>query len=138
VRRALSTIAIVVVAVAGVIGLIAFFNSRDPSTTANDHVATSDPGVGAPVAAGALLHAGNVVLSYSDASFTPALRRLASSLGAPDTPALRAAGQAVVLRRDPRAGGVAARALRHSLVVATPSDPRLQDFIERWLGPSGG
>lgn len=135
-RRAAGTLAIVVVAVAGVIGLIAFFNGRDSSTTGGAGAA-ADPGVVAPVSRDVLLRAGNVVLTYSDRSFTPALRRLASGVGAPDTPELRAAGQAVVLRLDPKVGGVAARALRHSLVARSPADARLQDFIERWLGPPG-
>jgi hypothetical protein len=77
---------------------------------------------------------GNIVLSYADAAAAPALRRLASGLGAPDTPELRAAGQAVVLRRDPRAGGIVARAYRHTLTVSSAADGRLQDFIESWLG----
>lgn len=135
-RRVVGTLAIVIVAVAGVIGLIAFFNGRDSSTTGGGGAA-ADPGVAAPVSRDALLTAGNVVLTYSDRSFTPALRRVASGVGAPDTPELRAAGQAVVLRVDPRVGGVSARALRHSLVVRSPADSRLQDFIERWLGPPG-
>jgi hypothetical protein len=132
-RKLAGTAAAVAIAVAGVVGLIAFFNSRDESTTGG--TATRPvPGVTAPAGGGALLKAGNVVLSFSDPAFGPRLTALAESLGAPDTPETRAAGQAVVLRRDPRAGGVAAKAYEHTLRVATPADPQLQDFIERWLG----
>jgi hypothetical protein len=132
-RRALGTIAVLAVAVAGVIALIAFFNGRDSSTTGGAATAPS-PGVVARPGGGAVLRGGNIVLSYADAAVAPALRRLASALGAPDTPELRAAGQAVVLRRDPRAAGIVARAYRHTLTVSSPADGRLQDFIESWLG----
>jgi hypothetical protein len=132
-RKALGTIAVLAVAVAGVIALIAFFNSRDSSTTGGAATAPA-PGVAVQPGGGALVRRGNIVLSYADAAVAPALRRLASGLGAPDTPALRAAGQAVVLRRDPRASGIVARAYRHTLNVSSPADGRLQDFIESWLG----
>ena len=134
-RKALGTIAVLAVAVAGVIVLIAFFNSRDSSTTGG--AAAPAPGVAVQPGGGALVRHGNIVLSYADAAVAPALRRLASGLGAPDTPELRAVGQAVVLRRDPRAGGIVARAYRHTLTVSSPADGRLQDFIESWLGQGG-
>jgi hypothetical protein len=132
-RKAVATLAAVAIAVAGVIGLIAFFNSRDNSTTSDQGV-VSAPGVEEPAGGGVLLERGNVVLTFSDPTFAPKLRSLAADLGAPDTPELRAVGQAVVVRRDPQAGGVVARAQRHSLTVVSPADPRLQDFIEHWLG----
>ncbi len=132
-RRLAGALAIIVLAVAGLFGLLAFFNSRDDSTTGGRTGAPA-PGVAAPAAGGALLKGGNVVLAFSDPTFASRLKALAGSLGAPDTPELRAAGQAVVLRPDPKAGGVIARAYRHTLTVNTPADPRLQDFIERWLG----
>jgi hypothetical protein len=134
-RKLAGTVAVLAVAVAGVVGLIAFFNSRDSSTTSGSGSAAA-PGVAAPAAGGALLRSGNIVLTYSDASFTPKLRALAASVGAPDSPGLRAAGQAVVLRRDPKVGGIVARAFKHTITVASPADGRLQDFIESWLGPA--
>jgi hypothetical protein len=131
-RKLAGTLLAVAIAVVGVIGLIAFFNGRDESTTGGEG---NQPAPGVQRAAGGtLLEQGNVVLRYSDRSFTAALETLASDLGAPDSPELRAAGQAVVLRRDPQAGGVVAEAFEHTLTVATPSDPQLQAFIERWLG----
>lgn len=132
-RKLGATLAAVAIAVAGVIGLIAFFDSRDNSTTGGQGSIPA-PGVEAPASGDALLERGNVVLTFSDPAFAPKLRTLASELGAPDTPELRAVGQAVVIRRAPKAGGVVARGHRHSLTVASPADPQLQDFIERWLG----
>jgi hypothetical protein len=132
-RKLVGTLLAVAIAVVGVIGLIAFFNGRDESTTGGDGTQPA-PGTERTAAGGSLLEQGNVVLRYSDRSLTAALETLASDLGAPDSPELRAAGQAVVLRRDPQAGGVVAEAFEHTLTVATPSDPQLQAFIERWLG----
>ncbi|MDX6666059.1 MAG: hypothetical protein QOG68_2265 [Solirubrobacteraceae bacterium] len=138
-RKVVGTIICIAIAVAGVIGLISFFDSRDSSTTGGGAATLPDPGVTAPAAAGGLVRSGNVVLTFSDPTFAAKLRTLASDLGAPDSPELRAAGQAVVVRRDPKAGGVVATAYKHTLSVASPADTRLQDFIERWLGqPASG
>jgi len=132
-KRIITGLVIVAIAVSGVVGLIAFFNNRDSSTTGGGSTVPA-PGVVTPAATGGLLARGNIELRYSDGSFTARLRALASTLGAPDTPDTRAAGAAVVLKRDPKAGGVIAQAYKHSLTVATPADSRLQDFIESWLG----
>jgi hypothetical protein len=126
-RKIAGTLLAVVIAVAGVIGLIAFFNGRDSSTT-NGPAATPSASVGNGPSDG------NVVLTFSDPSFEPKLLALAEGLGAKDTPALRQAGQAVIVRRDPQAGGVVARAGGHRVVVTDPDSPQLQDFIDRWLG----
>lgn len=134
-RKLAGTLLAVAIAVVGVIGLIAFFNSRDESTTGGDPVQPA-PGTSRAADGDSLVEQGNVVLRYADGSLTPTLEALASDLGAPDSPELRAAGQAVVLRRDPKAGGVVAEAFKHTLTVADPADPRLQAFIERWLGQS--
>ena len=132
-RRLLSGVAVLVIAVAGVFGLIAFLNGRDGSTAGGSEQ-TPVPGVTASAGGGALLRSGNVELTYSDPRFSRALHILTATLGAPDSPELRNAGQAVVVRRDPKVGGVVARAWGHTLTVASPADSRLQDFIESWLG----
>jgi hypothetical protein len=132
-KRIVTGLIIVAIAISGVVGLIAFFNNRDNSTTGGSST-TPAPGVASPAATGGLLAKGNIELRYSDPTFTGKLKALASSLGAPDTPDTRAAGAAVVLKRDPKAGGVVAQAYKHSLTVRTPGDPQLQDFIENWLG----
>lgn len=129
-RKLAGTLLAIAIAVVGVIGLIAFFDSRDPSTTNGEPTATT----AAPASAGALLEQGNVVLRFSDRAFRPKLQALATGLGAPDTPALRAAGQAVVLRAQAGTAGVVAAAYGHTLAARTPDDPQLQAFIEKWLG----
>lgn len=137
-RKLAGTLLAVLIAAVGVFALLAFFNSRDDSTTGDDRPPAA-PGKAESAPRGSLLAQGNVILRYSDTTFTPRLERLARDLGAPDSPELRAAGQAVILRTDPGSGGVVAQAARRTLTVAEPSDPQLQAFIERWLGqgPSG-
>jgi len=130
-RKLAGTLLAVAIAVVGVVGLIAFFNGRDSSTTDREPVATQ---TGTTAGGDALLKSGNVVLRYSDRAFAPRLRALATALGAPDSPALREAGQAVVLRSDPQAAGVVAQAYGHDLTVPAPDDPQLRPFVERWLG----
>ena len=127
-RRAAGTLAAVAIAIAGVIGLIAFFNARDDSTTGS-----RQPGPAA-VNKEALLEAGNIELAYGDKAFRVPLEALAEEIGAPDTPALREAGAAVVLRREPGIAGIVARSFRETFKAPAPDDPRLQDFIERSLG----
>lgn len=133
-RKLAGTLLAVLIASVGVFALLAFFNSRDESTTGSGRPEPA-PGKKAPAPRGSLLAQGNVVLRYSDTTFTPKLEQLARDLGAPDSPELRAAGQAVILRIDPRSGGVVASGAGRTLTVAEPSDPQLQPFIERWLGP---
>lgn len=129
-RKLAGTLLAVVISVVGVVGLIAFFNARDRSTTIN--TSTSPPaaaGPGAPLTA-----AGNVVLRYASPGDRAALQRLAADLGAPDGPQLRAAGQAVVLRRDPAVQGVVGDSSGATRSFAGPDDPALRAFVEEWLG----
>lgn len=132
-RKLAGTILAVAIAVVGVIGLIAFFNARDESTTGGKGTQPA-PGTTRTVPGDSLVERGNVVLRYGDASLKPKLETLASDLGAPDSPELRAAGQAVVLRRDATVAGIVAEAFKHTVTVNDPADPQLQAFIERWLG----
>jgi hypothetical protein len=84
-----------------------------------------------------ILHAlelGDVVLAYSAAAPSAALRRLQERVSGPFDAELAAAGQAVVLARHAGAGPAAALAWRRELRVSNPADPRLQDFAEAWLG----
>jgi hypothetical protein len=80
------------------------------------------------------LENGNVVLVYGGPSPPPGLQALARSLAAPFTPALAAAGQAVILARRPGTVGVIGLAWTHLLRVSTPQDPGLHQFAEYWLG----
>src|SRR4051794_4485238 len=129
-RKLAGTLLAVAIAVVGVIGLIAFFNSRDNSTTSDQRPAATTPASRSESTA--LLRAGNIVVRYRDPADAAPLKRLASDLGAPDTPELRRAGQAVVLRRDTGATGVVAEAYRPVKSFATPQDPGLRAFIEEW------
>ena len=132
VRKVLGTVLAVIIAAAGVIGIIAFFDARDSSTTGG---AAAKP---AKVNSGSVLKEGNVVLTYSDPAYKAPLHDFAAQNG-PDTPVLRAAGGSVIVRHDPHAAGVVARSFSATLQAKSPDDPRLQDFVDRWLGagPSG-
>ena len=119
--------------VVAVVGAIAFFSSRDEGPTDRRPA----PGAVDRGADGALLRAGNVELVYGAAADAARLATLVDALGAADSRALRAAGQAVILRRDPGRLGVLARAWHHRLEVRSAADSRLQDFVETWLGAPG-
>ena len=128
VRRAMGTVLAVVIAIAGVIGLIAFFEARDSSTTGG-----AEPAKPQQLNADNVLKQGNVVLTYSDPSYKTPLKDFSEENG-PDTPVLREAGGAVIVKRDPTAAGVVARSFSATLQAKSPDDPRLQDFVDRWLG----
>jgi hypothetical protein len=121
VRKLAGTLLAVAIAVAGVIGLIAFFNARDDST-AGDQTKTERA---------AATGDGNVVVTFRDPADGRRLRALAEELGAPDTPELRAAGLAVVVEKG---DAITATAGDETVTVGSVGDPALQDFIERWLG----
>ncbi|MFL5924207.1 MAG: DUF3105 domain-containing protein, partial [Gaiellaceae bacterium] len=84
-----------------------------------------------------LLHAlelGDVVIVYPQRTPPAALRRLQDELAGPFDRDLAAAGQAVILNRDPSVEQVTGLAWRHRLRAATPGDPRLREFADFWLG----
>src|SRR5204862_3589951 len=98
-RRAVQAVTVVLAAAAAVgavVGVIAFFTSRDKGSTSTKG---ASPGVVDRTADDPLLRAGNVEFFYASAVDGGRLRALADELGAADTAALRAAGQAVILRR---------------------------------------
>ncbi len=80
------------------------------------------------------LEAGNVIVMYGTAKPPRDLRRLAASVAAPFTPALAAAGQAVILARRPGTHGLVALAWTHLLHVRSAADRQLRSFILFWLG----
>jgi hypothetical protein len=98
------------VALAGVALALWFFTANDGATTSGPAAVApgqrqSDPARYAPA-----LRAGNVVLEVLDARQRTGARALARSVAGPDDPALRAAGQAVILdppTPDPPATGTA-------------------------------
>ena len=84
------------------------------------------------------MKAGNVVLLHSDERLTLELRRLAERIGGPPDPALRAAGQAVLVQQQPNLDvAVTAVTARRMLEAGGPDDPALEAFIEYWLGRTG-
>jgi hypothetical protein len=129
VRRAGAIAAATVLTIAAVLGLLAFFNSRDDATIGER--GANGPGAPAPSATAPELERGNVVLHFDDPADARALRRLAQQYG-PES--LADDGQAVLVRRTPGTRGVAAEAYRRRLEVPRPDDPALREFVEFWLG----
>lgn len=78
---------------------------------------------------------GNVVIMYGTRQPPPGLRKLASTVtGGPFSPALAAAGQAVILARRPGTVGLIGVAWTHLVHVSAPNDSLLGEFAQYWLG----
>ena len=134
--KALAVLATVVLTVLLVAGAAAFFVSRDDATVPRG--AQSGPGEARPAGAEPAVRPGNVVLLHSDERLTLELRRLAERIGGPPDPALRAAGQAVLVEQQPNLDvPVTAVTARRMLEADGPDDPALEAFIEYWLGRTG-
>ena len=80
------------------------------------------------------LELGDVVLVYGSPAPPPQLQAVARANAAPFTPALAAAGQAVILARRPGTRGVVGLAWAHLIRVPGPAAPSLRHFIQYWLG----
>ncbi|MGI9185822.1 MAG: DUF3105 domain-containing protein [Solirubrobacteraceae bacterium] len=80
------------------------------------------------------LELGDVVLFYGGDRPPLGLQALADSIAAPFTPALAAAGQAVILARRPGTNGVLGAAWTRLVQVRTPADPALRSFMLLTLG----
>jgi hypothetical protein len=76
---------------------------------------------------------GDVVIMYGGPSPPPGLQSLATAVASPFTPALAAAGQAVILARRPGTAGLIGLAWAHMVRVAVPQDPLLRQFVAFWL-----
>jgi hypothetical protein len=134
-RRVAVVLSILVLAVAGAVAVMLILNARDDATVHR----SGGPGVKRAAGARPVVARGNVVLLYSDERLTSALRQFALDTGGPATPAVKAAGQAVLVVRQP--------GLRVPVVGVTtdrrldstgPDDPRLRAFVEYWLGRDSG
>jgi uncharacterized protein DUF3105 len=79
------------------------------------------------------LEVGDVVIAYGTRQPPPGLSRLARSAAGPFTPALAAAGQAVILWPRRSTHGLIGLAWARMLRVRTPGS-LLQSFTQRWLG----
>jgi hypothetical protein len=77
---------------------------------------------------------GDVVVLYAGSRPPPELEALARSLAPPFSPALAAAGQAVILAPLPGSAGLTALAWAHLLRAPNSRDPALRQFIGYWLG----
>ncbi|MDQ6779077.1 MAG: DUF3105 domain-containing protein [Actinomycetota bacterium] len=86
------------------------------------------------------LAAGDVVLMYGGRTPPPGLAQLAKSTGGLFTPALAAAGDAVILARLPGINGIIALAWTRLLPingivrVTAGDDALLKQFVQSWLG----
>jgi len=118
VRRLVVGVLAVVVALAAVVGLVAFLQARDDAG-----LGSAAPGVVDPSSGGGL--DGDVVLLADDPD---ALRPLAEEYNDPGGPRVR-------IDRLPGEGdGVTAIADMRRLDATGPDDPALRAFIEYWLG----
>lgn len=79
------------------------------------------------------LELGDIVIAYGDAQPPKALRDLQQSVAGPFTPAVAAAGQAVILWHRPGTNGYIGLAWTRMLHVRIPG-PLLKQFAERYLG----
>ncbi|HVF79842.1 MAG TPA: hypothetical protein VNA28_16210 [Solirubrobacteraceae bacterium] len=130
--KAFLAIAAMVLAVIGVAALAAFFVARDDSTIPQRG---DGPGVERKPRSQPAVEPGNVVLLYSDERLTSDLRALAARTAGEPSPALEAAGQAVLLGRRPNLKvPVTAITATRMLTATGPDDPQLTSFIEYWLG----
>lgn len=77
---------------------------------------------------------GDVVVMYGTRTPPRNLRALAASVAAPFTPALAAAGQAVILAHRPGTPGLLGVAWTRLVHVRSAVDPQLRSFILYWLG----
>jgi hypothetical protein len=127
---------VVALTIAGTLLALWFFTARDqPTTSAPSQEAPGRAFTGAsPYDAD--LQRGNVVMVVPRDQ-VDAAHKLALELAGPGDPALRAAGQAVLVRGAPGAG-VAAYAKGRMLRAGRTSDPALREFVEYWLGRVAG
>lgn len=158
-RRAGVALVTLLVAVAGFVAVLLFFESRDSSQVDNAPSAAQGPGLpvasqaraatpariardGARLSRDQVLHAlqlGDVVLLYGGRPAPPAaLRALQQRVSGPFDPVLAANGAAVILGYDPATRGVVGLAWRRELRAASASDPALGQFADYWLGRAGG
>jgi hypothetical protein len=146
-----------VVALAGFVAVLLFFESRDdsqvpqsadrgaPGQVVTDQASARTPAAierdGVQLSDDQLLHAlalGDVVLLYGASAPPPQLRALQEQVSGPFDPVLAANGAAVVLARRPGTAGVVALAWRRILRAPSASDPALEQFANYWLGRAGG
>lgn len=110
--------------------------AEDPPTS-GPHRPTAVRRDAARVSDDALLHAlelGNVALVYSTSRPPAELLAIQDDVAGPFDAGVAAAGQSILLVRDPRVRGIQALAWRHRLRAQDAADPGLREFAEAWLG----
>lgn len=80
------------------------------------------------------LELGDIVIVYGTPAPPAGLPALARRVAGSFTPALAAAGQAVILARRPGTSGLIGLAWTRMVHVGTPSDASLREFAQQWLG----
>jgi hypothetical protein len=80
------------------------------------------------------LQVGNVVFAYGTPTVPAGLQSLARSIAGNFTPAVAAAGQAIILMRRPHLPAITALAWTRMLRVSSPQDPLLRQFAQEFLG----
>jgi hypothetical protein len=80
------------------------------------------------------LEEGNIVIMYGTPTPPAGLQELADQVSSPFTPALAAAGQAVILAQRPDINGLVALAWTRMLRVNSVDDPLLRTFAQQYLG----
>jgi hypothetical protein len=80
------------------------------------------------------LELGDVVIVYGTRDPPPGLLAVARAVAPRFSPALAAAGQAVILAHRPHYAGLVVLAWAHLLRITGPADPRLRPFMQFWLG----
>ncbi|MEA2125665.1 MAG: hypothetical protein QOI80_2447 [Solirubrobacteraceae bacterium] len=158
-RRLLPVLVGIVLVGAGLFGLLALFHDRDSAnlsarTAAGPGVLETTPGD--PPTSGATggdlqqegevenpvllkaLSIGDVALVYGSADPPAELTQVREDATGPFDPELAAAGQMAFLVHRKGVTGVQALAWKRRLEVPGPSDPRLREFIDTWLGKGEG
>jgi hypothetical protein len=134
-RPAASWAIAIVIALAALVGLVTFINSRDQSGVDQQSSASAGPGVpyrGEPVLSPALEDAvkrGNVVVLYRNATPPAGTHQLVP----PGSKTLARAGQAVLLDREPTLK-TALAAVSAKKIQEADAPQQLQPFIDYWLG----
>lgn len=131
-QRILPALAAFALVIAGVGGGILLLASRDHSSidqkTASPAKAVTGPD-GLPV--------GNLLIEFRRTRDGIRISQLAERLGAIDTTAARAAGQAIVAKQVDAGSGVTAHTGSADLQVADATAPELASFVREHLGRSG-
>jgi hypothetical protein len=134
--KALLALGTVVLTVLLVAAAAAFFVARDDATV--PRTTQSGPGEARPAGATPTVRPGNVVLLHSDERLTRELRLFAERMAGPPDAALVAAGQAVLVQQRPNLDvPVTAVTATRMLEAEGADDPRLEQFVEYWLGRTG-